>query len=117
MNSFKIVASPDKRYDFLIIAESYENPLDSFEEVRKGLNVSRAKLIFDLILINGVQRNRYIECVFNRASEVFSSCSVVDNVSESLRSESRNFFLENKHLIAASVLPKALKFLLCKGNV
>lgn len=115
MNKFQILKLHDEPYDFLIIATSYENPLSSFDEIEKELNVEKARLLFDLTLINGMKKNRYIKCHYQSGSDLHLSCSLVDSVDDHIRSLSSNYFLQNEDAVQRSVIPNSLKYLLKSG--
>lgn len=112
MNKFQILKLHDEPYDFLVIATSYENPLSSFSEIEKELNVDEARLLFDLTLINGTKKNRYIKCDYQAGTNSHLSCSLVDSIDDYIRSLSHNFFTQNDDVIQKSVIPNSLKFLL-----
>lgn len=114
MNKFQIIRLYDEPYDFLIIATSYENPLHLFDEIGKELKVEKAKLLFDLTLINGTNKNRYIECEYS--AEMKMHCSLVEKIDDCIKILSRDFFLNNNEVINNSVIPNALKYLLQTGN-
>lgn len=117
MNNFKILKLHHEPYDFLVIATSYENPLSSFEEIKKELNVGEAKLLFDLTLINGMKKNRYIECHYKADNDSPLLCSLVDNTDDYIKSLSYDYFLQNEDVLQNSVIPNSLKFLLKSGMV
>lgn len=117
MNKFQILKLHDEPYDFLVIATSYENPLSSFSEIEKELNVDEAKLLFDLTLINGVKKNRYIQCNYRAGESLNLSCSLVDSIDEYIKSLSHKFFTQNDDVVQKSVIPNSLKFLLKSGMV
>ena len=73
-NSFEILKLNNEPYDFLVIATSYENPLSSFKEIEDVIQVHRANLLFDLTLINGVNKNRYIKCEYEAGKNQLQSC-------------------------------------------
>lgn len=117
MNKFKILKLHDEPYDFLVIATSYENPLSSFDEIKKELNVGEAKLLFDLTLINGTKKNRYIKCHYQANTDAPLLCSLVDSTDDYIKSLSNDYFLQNEDVVQNSVIPNSLKFLLKSGMV
>lgn len=114
MNKFQIIRLHDEPYDFLIIATSYENPLHLFDEIGKELKVEKAKLLFDLTLINGTNKNRYIECEYS--AEMKMHCSLVEKIDDCIKILSRDFFFNNNEVVNNSVIPNSLKYLLQTGN-
>ena len=83
MEKFQVLKLHDEPYDFLVIATSYENPLSLFDDSEKQLGVDDAKILFDLTLINGVKKNRYVKCHYKAGmNSHLSSCSIVDNIND-----------------------------------
>ncbi len=116
-NNFEIKKLDNEPYDFLVIATSYENPLDSMKEIGEEIQVSKAKLLFDLTLINGTDRNRYIKCEYEAKRVGLQVCSVVEAVDAAIKKISQRYFAENEELVSKSVLPNALKYLVKSGMV
>ncbi len=116
MNKFQIIRLHDESYDFLIIATSYENPLHLFDEIGKELQVKKAKLLFDLALINGTNKNRYIECEYSAEMTTKMHCSLVHKIDDCIKMLSRDFFFNNNEVVNNSVIPNSLKYLLKTGT-
>lgn len=112
MKKFQIVQLDNEPYDFLIIATSCENPLSSFEEIRSKLKVNKAKLLFDLTLINGVKRNRYIQCEYESEKSIFQSCTIPSKIDNRIKDISYGYFSKNEDIVKESVIPDSLKFLI-----
>ncbi|WP_099468748.1 type II toxin-antitoxin system RnlB family antitoxin [Konateibacter massiliensis] len=116
-NNFEILKLNNEPYDFLIIATSYENPLSSIKEIEEEIKIEKANLLFDLTLINGVKKNRYIRCEFEAGRNQLQSCSLVDSIDEAIRKLSYEYFKENEDIVQKSILPNSLKYLLKAGMV
>lgn len=116
-NNFEILKLNNEPYDFLIIATSYENPLNSFEEIGNEIQVQKANLLFDLTLINGVDRNRYIECEYEAGKSQLQSCAIVECIDDVIKKVSSQFFSDNEDIVRKSVIPSSLKYLLKSGMV
>lgn len=117
MHKFQIFKLHDEPYDFLIIATSYENPLSSFNEIEELLNVEEARLLFDLTLINGMKKNRYIKCDYRAGTNAHMFCSIVDSIDDYIKNLSCNYFSKNEEVVQKSVIPNSLKFLLKSGMI
>jgi len=115
--NFEIFKLDNEIYDFLIIATSYKNPLSSFNEIEEKIQVKKACLIFDLTLINGVKKNRYIKCEYEANKNKLPTCSIVENIETSIKEISYKYFKKNEHIIQESVIPDALKYLLKSGMI
>lgn len=115
-NNFEILKLNNEPYDFLIIATSYENPLNSFEEI--GRNTSaESQFTFCLTLINGVNRNRYIKCEYEAGKSQLHSCAIVECIDDVIKKVSSQFFSDNEDIVRKSVIPSSLKYLLKSGMV
>lgn len=117
MKNYQILKLKNEPFDFLVIATSCENPLSYIDEIGKEIKIKKAKILFDLTLINGIKRNRYISCDFCIGRNSVQSCYLVKDVDDSIKNISRNYFLQNDDLVQKSVVPNALKFLLRAGMV
>lgn len=116
-NNFEILKLNNEPYDFLIIATSYEDPLNSFEEIGNEIQMQKANLLFDLTLINGVSRNRYIKCEYEAGKSQLQSCAIVECIDDAIKKLSGQFFMDNEDVVKKSVIPNSLKYLLKSGMV
>lgn len=117
MEKYEILKLNNEPFDFLVIATSCENPLSHFENISKEINVDRARILFDLTLINGMKRNRYIACDFRSGESHLKSCSLINEIDDCIKSISYNYFMENEEVVQKSIIPNSLKFLLKSGMV
>lgn len=116
-NKFEILQLNNEPYDFLVIATSCENPLSSFKEIEDIIQVQKANLLFDLTLINGVSKNRYIKCEYEFGKNQLQSFTIVEHIDDSIKRISYNYFMENEDIVRKSVIPNSLKCLLKSGMV
>jgi hypothetical protein len=112
MNKFQTIKLDNGLYDFLVIATSYENPLSSLVEITEEANTEKARLLFDLTLINGTKKNRYVACNYEKYGTPPYSCSIVESVDDGVKNISRKYFSEHADAVQDSVIPNALKFLI-----
>jgi len=115
--NYEILKLNTEPYDFLIIATSYENPLNSIKEIGKEIQVRKANLLFDLTLINGINKNRYIKCEYNADVNQLPLCSIVEDVDDDIKKVSQSYFSKNEEVVKKSVISNALKYLLKSGMV
>lgn len=115
--NFEIIKLNNEPYDFLIIATSYENPLSYIKEIVKEMQVQKANLLFDLILINGINKNRYIKCEYEVDENQIPLCSIVEKVDDSIKKVSQSYFAENEEVVTKSIISNSLKYLLKSGMV
>lgn len=116
-DNFKIIELSNEPYDFLIIATSYDNPLNSIREIGEEIKVQKANLLFDLTLINGISKNRYIKCEYDADSERLPTCSILESIDNDIKAISRDYFTKNEDVVKKSVISNSLKFLLKSGMV
>lgn len=114
---FEILKLSNGPYDFLIIATSHENPLSFIREIGEEIQVRKANLLFDLTLINGIKKNRYINCKYEADINRLQSCSIVEDVDDAIKRVSRSYFTENEDVVKKSVISNSLKFLLKSGMI
>jgi hypothetical protein len=104
-------------YKYVVFATSYENPVGELDEIEYDLATKKYSgiVLFDLLLCNGMNSNRYIEMVFDGEHfDIFTS-RVLKKPSEMIE-EFINQYLKNKPLLLQnSVLPNAQRYLLQRG--
>lgn len=110
--NFEILKLNNGSYDFLIIATSYDNPLSSIKEIGEEIQARKAILLFDLMLINGTNQNRYIKCEYDAETNPLLSCSIVESIDDDIKKVSQSYFSKNKEVVKRSVISNSLKYLL-----
>jgi hypothetical protein len=107
----------NNEYKYVVLATSYENPVDELDEIEYDLASKKysGMVLFDLLLCNGMNSNRYIEMTFDGEHfDIFTS-KVLKNPSE-ITEKFINQYLKSKPLlIQNSVLPNAQRYLLQRG--
>lgn len=107
-----------EEYSFVIFSTSYVSPIERLREIEKELNsLFEGKVLFDLLLSNGVSSNRYVEAFFNGHNFEYTSFKSLSNVKIELKKESTNFYRNHSELLKNSVLPNAYQYLIKKGKV
>jgi hypothetical protein len=117
MDKFQVYKLDNGQYDFLVIASPYENPLNTFDEIVDKIRVEKAILLIDLALINGMKKNRYVVCNYEKGKCPQLSSFLVDDVDDHIKSLSKNYFAQNEDAIQKSIIPNALKFLLTQTEL
>ncbi len=115
-HNFEVFKLKNEAYDFLVIATSYENPLNSMDEIEKEIQAEKANLLVDLTLINGTNKNRYIGCEYDASANSMPSCTMVEEVSDSIKKISQNYFTVNKEIVEKGTIPNSLKQSLLAEN-
>ena len=102
-----------KNINNLIFSNSYISPLDDIELLENDLKERNIKglIIFDLLLCVGFSKNRYLGINFNGKYLDILNTKILDNVSDDIKEESRNFYFKNSSLLENSVLNNAHKYI------
>ncbi|EOD00002.1 type II toxin-antitoxin system RnlB family antitoxin [Caldisalinibacter kiritimatiensis] len=117
MNYYVIKKTCSNIYEYVIMSTSYINPFDEREAIEKELKKLnyRGKVLFDLLLKNGLNYNRYIEVIYNGERFDIQTCKPVENIDTSIKRFCTEFYRDNCHLLDNGILPKAQQFLIRKG--
>ena len=110
MKNYTMIKLKNESYDYLVIANSYENPVNDFLVKRKVPKVVCGSILFNLTLINGVDPNRYATARVENSEINLSSLKLVDTIEKSIENISKQYFIQNAFLVQNSVLPSALKY-------
>lgn len=116
MKDFVVKKVNKTDYDYLIIATSYESPIDDLGEVENEIKGYTGKIVFDLTLINGMNSNRYLEAEVVSGIIDRKSFKIKKNFDKQIGRISREFFRDNVEIVDHSTITNALKFLLKKGK-
>lgn len=118
MKTYEILKVHNPAYSYLILSTSYLSPLDDIDDIEYDLKeTSKVKVLFDMLLTNGISSNRFIEAEFNGGKFEISSFRPLQAVDLSLKTESLNFYRDNSYLLDDSILPRSHQFLIKKGRV
>lgn len=112
MNNYHKIKLNDCQYDFLVIATSYENPINHFICNESVPFLFRGKIVFDLTLINGKGHNQYAFADVENHKIILQSLTVSSKVDDNILDISKEFLSLNPDIVERSILPKALKFVL-----
>lgn len=107
----------EKEYKYVVVATSYENPIEEIETIEYELNNKQycGKILFDLLLCNGMNSNRYIEMEFNGVYFDMTSSTIIKKISESIEKVIYQYFKDRPSLVENSVLSNAQQYLIKKG--
>lgn len=107
----------EKEYKYIVFATSYENPIDELDTIENDLRTKNysGKILFDLLLCNGMNSNRYIEMNFDgEYFDIFSS-KVLKTLAKSIEISMYKYLKSKPSLVENSVLPKAQRYLIEEG--
>lgn len=108
----------DFEYPYVIYSTSYINPIEDLNNIEEDLKWNfKGKVIFDLLLSNGVSSNRFIEAEFDGDKFNYNSFKSLKDVDTLVVQKSSDFYQRNLSLLKNSVLPKSHQFLIEKGKL
>lgn len=102
---FEIKYLKDK---IVVYATSYVNPLENFHLIEKELRkhqVKPQKVLFDFLLCNGNEFNRFVVGNFDGKELVYNSFETIPMTDDEIE-ELNVFYIENKKYLKDSVLTK-----------
>lgn len=113
---YELLALEGSPYSLMILSVSYISPTEHLDCLEKDLAAQdfRGKVIFDFLLANGNNFNRFAEAYFNGSKFDLMSFSVV-NPKAQIRQSSLDFYRKHLELLDQSVLSKPTKFLIRKN--
>lgn len=118
MKTYAIQKLHNSIYPFVVLSTSYQNPLDEIKAIEEELKDNyKGKIVFDLLLSNGLSSNRFLEAEFDGDQFIISTFKPVEIIDILIKQTLTDFYRSNIQYVESSVLPKSQKFLLKKGNV
>ena len=101
---------------YLIIATSYDSPINNLDEVESEISGYTGIVIFDLTLINGTNSNRYLEAEVLDGKIYLKSFKIKKELDDTVNEVSKRFFQNNEEILERSTITNSLKFLLKTGK-
>lgn len=103
----------------MIFSTSEYNPTDFLSNIEKDLIERKyiGNVIFDLLLSNGNNYNRYIEANFDGTCFNSNSYELIESPKLELKKKSLNFYRENINFLENSILSKPIRFMIKKGHI
>ena len=101
-------------YKYVVLATSYENPMDELENIEDELEAKEysGKVLFDLLLCNGMNSNRFVEIEFNGKCFDLSSFITIKNPNNSIKEGIHQYLKDKPALLENSVLPEAQRYII-----
>jgi len=106
MKNYKIQkVNTNIKYEYIIFAINDDSPLEYLQDIEKDLAKKNFKglVLFDLLLSNGDEYNRYVEAYFNGKSFELSSFKG-PTLNQEIERISINFFKKHPEFIDKGVL-------------
>lgn len=107
-------------YSYVIYSTSHVNPVKELKNIAEDLKSHfkvKGKVLFDLLLSNGVSSNRFMEAEFDGIAFNRTSFKTLQSVNKVIKEESSEFYQKNLEFVENSVLPNAHQFLIKKGKL
>ena len=101
-------------YKYVVLATSYKNPMEELENIEDELKAKEysGKVLFDLLLCNGMNSSRFVEIKFNGKCFDLSSSITIKNPNNSIKEDIHQYFKDKPALLENSVLPKAQRYII-----
>lgn len=121
MANYNITYQDNSEYEIIVHSISHHNPVYAIneisEEISKSIN-GRKKVLFDLLLTNGNEFNRFAECSYDGRHLVFDSIKIIQIDNQAFISQLNNYYVNNNHYLNNSKLTTKQKadLLLKKNN-
>lgn len=97
---------------FLVIANTYENPINDFLSEGYVPFIENGDVIFDLAVINGINFNRFIRATVHCHRLRPETVKVMSEICPDILETSKKYFEIHREVIQRSALPTATKYLL-----
>ena len=101
-------------YKYVVLATSYENPMDELENIEDELKAKEysGRVLFDLLLCNGMNSNRFIEMNFDGNYFDLSSSIIIENPNKFIKEDIHQYLKDKPALLENSVLPEAQRYII-----
>lgn len=105
--------------EYIVLSTSYISPLDELFDLEQELKMLNFKgeIIFDLLLCNGLNENRFLKGFFDGDYIDIANITIIKNIENDIKKISEEFYINNSELVDYSVLPDAHKYIIKNGLV
>lgn len=93
MEKYSVFKLDKLSYDFLIVANTFENPVNMYLSEEEKFKFEFGKVVFDLTLIYGCKLNQYVVAEVNNYKLDISSIKPIADLEESIKIISQEHFL------------------------
>ncbi|MCL1039231.1 type II toxin-antitoxin system RnlB family antitoxin [Shewanella submarina] len=115
---FKLLKLNGYKYTYVSMSTDFCRPDDYISELENELQTLEyeGKVVFDLLLSNGLKEDRYFSAEFDGRRFVVSSFRTMTSICSEISSMSSAFYRDNYNLVSKNaILSKPQKFLVKKG--
>jgi hypothetical protein len=116
INQFKLEETSISNYRFISLSVDYSRIDEYLDDVANKLRNFhyKGKILFDLVMSNGLSGDRFYEAYFDGGKFDLSSFNKKTDIPSSILDISNNFYIANLDVLDNSVLTKPQKFLFKK---
>ena len=118
--SYSILFEKKEKYTAVIYSNSYMNPIHDIKKISIDLCQHLNKecvLLFDLLLSNGDNFNRFVEAYFNGKEILLDTIKVIEVNDSHFLDEINTFYKDNYKMLNESVLSARERFKYAKKNI
>ncbi len=117
MKTYEIQKLHNPSYPYIVLSTSYINPLEEISSIEDSLKDSyKVRVIFDLLLSNGLSSDRFLEAEFDGSKFRYSSFKTIDLLDTPIKKQINSFYQSNLEYLDSSVLTNVHKFLIKQGQ-
>lgn len=110
MDKYKVVKLEKQLFDYLVIANTYENPINDLIFNLYVPFIENGNIIFDLTMVNGISSNRYASVEVKNNKILTKSIKTYSSIDNDIFNISRKYFMINPHIVTNSPLPSTEKY-------
>lgn len=113
MATYSIVYKKERKYKAVIYSNSYLNPIQDIKKISLDLCChinTEGILLFDLLLSNGENFNRFAEAYFNGKEIIVDTIRTIEMYDNKFLDEINSFYKGNYKLLNESVLTASERF-------
>lgn len=112
MKNYEVLRLDGFNNCFLIIANTYKNPVNDLLCDKYVPFIQNGDVVFDLAVINGINFNRFVKATIKNYKLQVETIKILSEVSQDILNKSKKYFNSNKEVIQQSALPMAMKYTL-----
>lgn len=110
MKKYEIVKLDNELFDYLIIANMYENQINDLIFNCNVPFLENGNIIFDLTIINGLSGNRYVSAQVKDSKILINSLKTYSKIDNIIFNITKKYFIDNSNIVMNSYLPNAVKY-------
>ncbi len=116
--NYHIEAINSEMYPIMIFSVSYVSPVDVIANIENDLKSFgvKGKIIFDFLLCNGDNPDRYFEAVFDGSNIDQDSFKQIDFIDKKIRQISSRFYIQSNKIPEYCAISKPHRYVLNKRN-